>query len=396
MANPIADADDTQLEVWAFGRQGRVTDRELAEAALRELIRRGEERAEAERAEAELAAAAELARASLAPERATPDHDGDSATDPDESPDDDAASAVVAERHDRRMRTTGLAGLAAAALALLAVAPLLTPSPTAGDPLAVFERPATEADDAWVTTLTRDSVSGITLGPRAVDLGDGLTAVAFRAAATVDGRSTAYDPYCLWVSERGSSTAPGSLSGTCTLPERFAVEGVSVPLRPSAGGTGLDIVSWGPTGSPILAENQPLPSYGGVRSVLDWLVFPSVGDSTDPLAIVGDPERLLMGPSIVGLNAAQGVAGLDLTTWAYLREGQSADAPVLCVVSLVTDPTVDATVPLETGTCAPLEAVQRQGLRYTLTSAGVEWEVLIGPDGEGRTDRVQPASELQQ
>lgn len=389
MANPIADADDAQLEVWAFGRQGRVTDRELAEAALRELIRRGEERAAAEQRE----------RASVAPERAALDddgvNDGDSATDPDKSP-DDAASAVVAERHNRRMRATGRAGIAAAALTLLAVAPLLTPSPTAGDPLAVFDRPVTDADEAWVATLTGDYVSGITLGPRAVDLGDGLTAMAFRAAATVDGRSTAYDPYCLWVSERGSSTAPGSLSGTCTLPERFATEGLSVPLRPSVSGTGLDIVSWGPTGSPILAENQPLPSYGGVRSVLDWLVFPSVGDSTDPLAIVGDPERLLMGPSIVGLNAAQGVAGLDLTTWAYLREGQSADAPVLCVVSLVTDPTVDATAPLETGTCAPLEAVQRQGLRYTLTSAGVEWEVLIGPDGEGRTDRVQPASGLQQ
>jgi len=44
-AENVEDADDAQLEVWAFGRQGRVTDRELAEAALRELIRRGEERA---------------------------------------------------------------------------------------------------------------------------------------------------------------------------------------------------------------------------------------------------------------------------------------------------------------------------------------------------------------
>jgi len=42
MSDDLSRASDRQLEVWAFGRQGVVTDRELAEAALRELARRAE------------------------------------------------------------------------------------------------------------------------------------------------------------------------------------------------------------------------------------------------------------------------------------------------------------------------------------------------------------------
>jgi hypothetical protein len=42
MSDDLSTATERQLEVWAFGRQGVVTDRELAEAALRELARRAE------------------------------------------------------------------------------------------------------------------------------------------------------------------------------------------------------------------------------------------------------------------------------------------------------------------------------------------------------------------
>jgi hypothetical protein len=369
MSNEFDAVDDAQLEQLAFGRQGRVYDRELAEAALRELARRGAAR-------------------SRAPSPGSASADPDAAV--DAAPADDSADTVAADRHRRRMRATGIAAVTAAALALVGIAPLITAAPSTGDPLAIFDRPTSAADAVWAAQLTGDYVSGITLGPRTVDLGDGLTAVVFRSAATVDGRSTAFDPFCLWVSEGGSSTAPGALSGTCTLPERFAVEGLRLDLRPSPQGGGLDAVTWGPAGGPQLNQYQSPAALSGVRSVLDWLIFPS-GAESDPLAIVDEPDRLLMGPSIVPLFAADGVASLDSQTWAYLREGQSGDGPVLCVVTLVTDPTADQLAPLETRTCAPLATVRRQGLAQTVTSAGKDWEILIGPDGEGRADRARPA-----
>jgi len=369
MSSEFDTVDDAQLEQLAFGRHGRVYDRELAEAALRELARRGAARSPV----------ASPGRASVDPDAVV-----------DAAAADDSADTVAVDRHRRRMRATGIAAVTAAALALVGIAPLITAAPSTGDPLAIFDRPTSAADAAWAAQLTGDYVSGITLGPRTVDLGDGLTAVVFRSAATVDGRSTAFDPFCLWVSEGGSSTAPGALSGTCTLPERFAEEGLRIDLRPSPQGGGLDVVTWGPTGQPRLDQYQSPATLSGVQSVLDWLVFPSYLND-DPLAIVDDPERLLMGPSVVPLYGPEGPNSLDHQTWAYLQEGQSLDDPVLCVVSLVTDPTADQRAPLETRTCAPLDAVRRQGLAHTVSSAGTEWEVVIGADGDGRSDRIQPA-----
>lgn len=368
--------DDAQLEQFAFGRQGRVYDRELAEAALLELIRRGTARAAAAGSGTVSDAAPDIAE--VPADRSTDTAPGS----PEGTPD-------ANERHRRRMRTTGIVAATSAALALIGIAPLLSPE-NRSDPLAIFEQPAGPDDAAWAAQLTRDYVTGITLGPRSVDLGNGATAIVFRSAATLDGRSTAFDPYCLWVSEGGSSTAPGSLSGTCTLPERFVAEGLRVDLRPSTQGGGLDVVTWGPTGSPRLNRYQAPSSFGGVRSVLDWLVFPSTSTG-EPRAVADDLSRVLMGPSIVPLNDRQGVSGLDLTTWAYLEEGRADDEPVLCIVTYAGDPASPAIQPRETRTCAPLSVVRRQGLAHTVTSGGLAWEVLIGPDGEGRSDRVQPA-----
>lgn len=380
MANPVEDADDAQLEVWAFGRQGRVTDRELAEAALRELIRRGE-----------LRAAAERERASVAPEVAPAPTEGDSTVDTDENADDAAATH---DQHRQRMRTTGLTGLAAAALTLLGVAPLLMPVGGGGDPLAVFERPATAEDEAWVDRLTRDYVSGVTLGPRAIELDEGLSAAAFRAAATIDGRSTAFDPYCLFVLEAGPDGTPVSMGGTCVTPEQFAAEGLGFVVRPSRAGGEFDIVSWGPTGDPRLRSNQSLPTTSGVSSVLDWLVFPVVDGILSPATIVGDDrEDLLMGPSVIPLAADGEVPAL--TTWAYLRAG-AEDEPVLCMATLSDVPVEDGDTPALTRTCSPLDAVRRLGIGHSVTADGAVWQVLIGPDGDGRSDRVQPAEGPQQ
>lgn len=381
MANPVEDADDAQLEVWAFGRQGRVTDRELAEAALRELIRRGEQRAAAEQRE----------RASVAPEAAAePTAGGVTA----ENSDDDDTAVAAHDEHRQRMRSTGRAGLAAAALALLGVAPLLLPVGGGGDPLAVFERPATAEDEAWVDRLTRDYVSGVTLGPRAIELDEGLSAAVFRAAATVDGRSTAFDPYCLFVLESGPDGTPVSMGGTCVTPEQFAAEGLGFVVRPSRAGGEFDIVSWGPTGDPRLRSNQSLPTTSGVSSVLDWLVFPVLDGILSPATIVGDDrDALLMGPSVIPL-AADGEVPV-LTTWAYLRAGAD-DERVLCMATLTDFPAEAGSTPPLTRTCSPLDAVRRLGIGHSVTADGALWQVLIGPDGDGRSDRVQPAESTQQ
>lgn len=117
--------------------------------------------------------------------------------------------------------------------------------------------------------LTQDFIIAVTAGPRVIDVGDGLVGVAVRSAAVADGRSTAFDPYCLFTSEKAASGAPLSLSGACLTPDRFATEGNVLPVRPSAGGTGFDTVVWGSTGAPVLERERKLESIGGITSVLD-------------------------------------------------------------------------------------------------------------------------------
>lgn len=375
----LSTTAERQLEIWAFGRQGVVTDRELAEAALRELARRAAvARAEREQAEAAQleAARVEAARAEQArAERAAADDEG--AGEHPESP-----AAIAAESHRRRMRVTGISGVIAAVLGLGVVSTsLAAPDP---DPLAIFERPASEADDAWEARLTQDFIIAISAGPRVIDVGDGLVGVAFRSAAVADGRSTAFDPYCLFTSESTESGAPLSLSGACLTPDRFAAEGIVLPVRPSTEGEGFDTVVWGPTGAPVLERERELDAIGGITSVLDWMVYPSFGEGEDAFAGIDDPERLLMGPARVPFTIDDAIE-LGITATVSVREGEAEDAgPVLCAAAATPGER-------ETTACAPLEAVRRDGLAFTIIADDREWVVTIGADGPDRADTLRRA-----
>lgn len=361
-----------QLEVWAYGRQGADVDSELTDAAVRELARR------ADAARAETAAAAERAAAGVV---ATPAAASGLSPASEARPDPVQCETQRARR--RRMLATGLAGLLVAVLGFGGlITALSVPDP---DPLAVFETPETQADRDWQARLTQDYVIAITQGPRVVDVGDGIVAVVFRSAAVADGRSTEYDPYCLFTSGQSDDGTSISLGGACLLPERFATDGIVVPFRESASGAGLDAVRWGPVGAPVLESGEPYTGLGGVTSALDWMVFPSyIVSVADAVSIVDDPDRLLLGPTLIPMSTDETDAA-DIITSAYLLRGETDEAgPVLCAHAAVR-------IVGDTTSCAPLSAVRRQGLAFTVTTTDRVWVVTIGADGPGRRDIVRAA-----
>lgn len=378
MSDDLSTATERQLEVWAFGRQGVVTDRELAEAALRELARRAERnRADAHGVDAHSADAHGVDGAAPHPVPLT-------LIEPTTASEPEANGITLPNairRHRRRMRATGLVGLTAAVVALLVLGS--TFATANDDPLAIFEGAKSDADRTWQDRLERDFVVAITQGPRVIALGGGITVIAFRSAAVADGRSSDFDPYCLVTTDDTAASAARAFGGSCTLPERFATEGLSLPVRPSLAGNGFDTAAWGPTGAPRLDRGVALEAISGTHSVLDWMVYPDVGGVADPLAIAADPDRVVLGPTIVPVNA-EDAAGIEAVgaAWAYLQQGESTDAgPVFCAH-------VDVVDSGPTTSCAPLSSVRREGLRFSVTADGGEWEVQIGADGDGRNDRI--------
>lgn len=363
----LSTVDTRRLEEWAFGRQGADADPLRAEAAGRELARRAQ--------------AARAARADEATARATTRGEADALADDDLDPEHPASSErPPPPTHRHRMLLTGIAGLAAAALGLAAIPVALSqPDP---DPLAIFEGDRTREDRDWETRLTQNSVTAVTLGPRSIEVADGLTVIAFRAAAVVDGRSTEYDPYCLFTAE-GASGSPSAFGGSCTVPERFASEGIVLPIAPSASGEGFDTVIWGPTGAPRLETGRELDGIGAGESVLDWMAFPVLASGGgDPLALVSEPDRLVLGPSVLPVYSPDDDSRA-ITTSIFLLDGESVETgPVFCVqASFAVDDT--------TTTCALLSAVRRDGLAFSVIGEGREWEVRIDADGPTRRDSVR-------
>ena len=393
MSREFDHDDDEQLAVWAFGRQGVVTDRELAEAALRELLRRGEAAApdSAGKGSGAMTPDSSAAQGSAATAPAGVRDQGASLASSETPAEQGGLSAAAREhpdspaddRHRRRMRRTGIAGIVAAALALVGgVAQLSYPS---DDPLAVFTRPATAEDLAWADRLAQGFADDMTTGPRAIDLGGDLIAIVFRAAAVADGRSTEYDPYCMVISSGADEPDVGIINGGCTLPETFAAEGLIIPVGATVGGGGSDAVAWGPVGAPRLTTDLPLNDVGIATSAIGWMVYASFGP-LDPDMLVGvdESDPLLLGPAPMPLveNAA---FDLGIGATAYLVEGSSeASGPVLCAVA--TGPGTN-----ETSSCAPLSTVRRSGLQFVVVADDREWVISIGADGPGRIDTLRAA-----
>ncbi|MFN4001487.1 hypothetical protein [Microcella sp.] len=365
----LADADDRQLEIWAFGRQSDATDRERADSALRELARR-----------AELARAANEAAAHPGADPGDGAGDGPGARPGDADAESSVEDPDLAARHRHRMLRTGQAGLIAALLAVGAGAVALTlPEP---GPFAMFDRAPTSDELEWQERLESGLRSVITESPRVVELGDGLVAIVFRSAAVADGRSTAYDPYCIVVSGESVDLSRGIINAGCALPERMTSQGLTLPLGPIEGGEGFEVVTWGPQGGPRIEQVASPDGVGAAESVLDWMVSPT--SQADAAPLIDDPEQLLLGPAIVPIFTPADDAP-NVTTVAFVVQGGTEDAgPVFCVTSTLPDEG-------PTQVCAPLDTVRRDGLQYTVTAEGRAWQVSIGADGPQRSDTLRPA-----
>ena len=360
MSDDLSAVDDAQLERWAYGRAD--ADAQRAVAAQHELARRAEAaRAAAERAETERAEAARLAA----------DQSVDVQTAPEHPPltDDE-------RRHRRRMLVTGWAGVAAAALALVGgVAVLSQPDP---DPLALFDRPATERDEQSEAWLLQAGVSAVTLGPRVVDLENGMLAIAFRSAAVGDGTSTEWDPYCVVIRDPNAADDRAlAIAGGCASPEHFAREGLVAPLSPTAEMSDLTAVIWGPVGPPRLERGiDDSLTFAIGESVIDRMVYPDADTS-----IVDDPSRLILGP--VTLLAGEAANGSFVLASTYLQRSETEGGePTFCVRVGADDGTSSTA-------CALLSAVRQAGIDVPISAGGNTWNIRIDPDGPNRQDTLE-------
>jgi hypothetical protein len=363
VSDDLSAVDDAQLERWAYGRADG--DAQRAQAAQFELARRAEAtraaKAEAERIEAERAEAARLAAK----------QSGDDETAPEHPPltDDE-------RRHRRRMLTTGWAGVVAAALALVGgVAVLSQPDP---DPLALFERAPTERDEQWEARLLGTGITGVTLGPRVVDLDDGTLAIAFRSAAVGDGTSTEWDPYCVVLHDPALEGRPWTSAGACAIPEQFEEFGIIARLAASEAGTGQDAIVWGPVGGPRLERNVPYNPGGDPvgTSVLDRMVFADTDTS-----FIDDASRLLLGPSTVLAGEAPDSTFVLASTY-LLRSETAGGEPTFCVHIGANDGTSSTA-------CALLSAVRQAGIDVPISAGGNTWNIRIDPDGPNRQDTLE-------
>jgi len=368
VADDLSTASDAQLARWAYGRAGSDADRQLAEAAQREIARR----ADTARVAAEATEAARLAAVQAA----------------EAAPDDEASTATADERHRRRMLATGLSGVVAAALALGAgVVVLAQPNP---NPLAIFVGPTSEQDAEWAARITANIPGTITAGPRAIELGDRYVAVVTRMSTVPDGQSTAWDSYCLTVSEGGTESGGWALTTTCTYPEKFERDGIVFYQGPSASGQGLDAVTWSSTSPPRLERHVPPnpATADAFSSVLDWMAYPTPLDPGFSLdSLLDEPTDLLMGPTHVALYVEDPEAFFDsdLVTTVHLAAGATeASEPRLCLQ--VTGPEGSAA-----STCGQLGSARREGLEVPVSIDGRNWIVTIDPDGPNRYDSIRLA-----
>lgn len=358
--------DRAQLERWAYGRSTTPEEHERASLAADELQRR----AALERERAELAATEDFARAVA--------HDGA----------DDTAGVLPEpltedeRRYRRRMLATGIAGVTAAALALVGgIVVLSQPNP---DPLAIFDRAETALDREWAQTLALDPSSVFTAGPRVFRDDDGLIGIVARVSTVPDGRSTDWDAYCLYVARQLGDDSL-SITSACADPQEFSAGGLSVIERTSSTGGGFDTAIWGPSGAPRVESNVPLDERATEDSLMRVLANPLIGfeNAGDVAQIAQDPDRLLMGPRTV--FGAPSIAGSDLTVQLYLLRGSVETAePELCIRA--THPDGDAAT-----ACTPLTSARESGIFVVMEIADQNWIVSVDAAGGVRAQQAQVA-----
>jgi hypothetical protein len=223
MHDPLSMADERQLAEWAFGREGVVTDRELAEAALRELARRAEVAREVKREE-EREAEREAVREA---EQAAADTSHD-----DTRPDDDARAT--------RTRTQRLVITLAAAIvlaAIIAIALVLAAARPVSS-LVIFDRDPTSVEGE-LTGLVSQIGLGEDAEARVLAESETATVIAIRYFLLSSHSS---GTVCVAVVEFEAVS-----DASCQPVDDFGVAGITATL---SGRTGLFAIEWGPTGDP--------------------------------------------------------------------------------------------------------------------------------------------------
>lgn len=363
MSENLSGVDDAQLERWAYGRATSPAEQERAALAIAELQRRATAaRERAARADAERAAAAAhaLAVANGEVDDAASEH-------PEPLTDDE-------RRHQRRMLSTGIAGVTAAALALGGgVVVLNQPNP---DPLAMFAQPATALDREWARWIDENVPVRPGFASRVLELDDDVVAIVFRAPAVADGRSTEWDPYCLFTADSRVLGQANVTGGLCVLPERLMTEGLVSPIRAGTEDGEYDTVVWGPVGSPRVERDAQIDfeELYGNGSVVDSLAFSSFLPS-NALDFVDNPDRLLIGPTPLGTSST---GSSETVAYGYvLRAADRESGETFCLILVANDETTETS-------CDALSTVRAVGLEVLFTSSGQSLIVRLGADGTQR------------
>jgi len=200
MNDPLSTASEEQLAEWAFGRQGVVTDRELAEAALRELAR-----------------------------RAAAKNDTTDAAEAESSP---AADPPSRARVTRTVVLLAASIVLAAIVAIVLLVVLLRPPSS----LAIFDREPSTAEIS-LSALMNEQVLGGDADARILAESPTATVVGFRTDSLSSEPSGSV---CVAVVESAETS-----DAACMGLDEFSVDGMEVTL---SGQTGLFAIDWGPEG----------------------------------------------------------------------------------------------------------------------------------------------------
>lgn len=347
MSEQLSGVDDAQLERWAYGRSTTTEEQSRALLAAAELQRR--------------AAGAAATFVGGGVEQFTSGH-------PESPPADDE------RHHRRRMLATGIAGVTAAALALGAgVVVLSQPNP---DPLAMFGQPATALDREWAGWVDENLPVQESFASRVLELEDDIVAIVFRAPAVADGRSTEWDPYCLFTADSRVPAQANVTGGLCVLPERLTTEGLMSLIRPGIDEGEYDTVVWGPVGPPRVERDRQIDveELYGSGSVVDSLAFSSFLPSS-ALDYVDDLDRLLIGPAPLG-SSSTGSTAVEAYGYVLRADGQVTRV-TFCLLLVANDETTETS-------CDSLSSVRTGGLYMPFTSGGQSLIVRLGADGTPR------------
>jgi len=360
----LSAVDGAQLEVWAFGRQGSVADRERAEAALLELARRA------------------AAQRTSSTARASTGSEIDSA-----SEDSGVAHELEATPEPlRRRRLTRLAvALAVGILSIAGVATvLLATMPRESSSLDIFDRSETEAEAEIRRQLQRVG-QRVNVGPRVLTRDDLTTVVAYKSS---NGEGGAVDRVCLALIE-----AAGVGDWRCVQESAFVDEGAEFELY---GIAGVSTIVWGPNGEPLvlLPDTVDVGPAGGTGEIGDYrdalLREQSADDRAVGVAIGAAGITPAHGPIIVSSVAQISTVATDdrgvIAAWSAVAPDPQVGVEVcLGIVDLApADDNGDRPSPgtIREAMCVDDDRMTGEGLRFEVaTSTGTAvflWSNALG------------------